>query len=617
MGNERKVRKGQVISPFGPGGVFDFGDESFIALDISEWKLRASETIRDIPRLRQELSVLELREPVVASENTWEETNYAKSVPYMRFPAWLFCPRCRRMRQWSWKDERPGKPPLCTHCGSKARLAPMRFIAVCENGHIADLDWVRWAHIGAGSEEQKKCTHREIEFLSDPRKGGGLASLSIRCRSCKSSNPLTHIAQKDALKHNGLGRCSGRHPWQHHENAVNCDRVPQVVQRGASNAYFPVTLTALDIQSDAEKFRDSWTDSLERHPRYQFLSQLWEMLSDPKNAALQQLVSEIAEDIGESTDKIFGHLQGESEDDNEGGIEEDNSVSPDLRLKAEEWDVFTTRDRIQSDVFSAERVDLNAFGLTLSAEEQLCWAMLRKLIDRIVLARRIRIVRAFRGFRRLDPGGKIMGANLLTPRPEWLPAIETYGEGIFLSLSNEELQTWERKVGRSATESICNRQMQSGLGQSLPDASPRYVLLHTLSHLLIRQLCFECGYSSSSLAERIYCSDDMAGILIYTASGDSEGALGGLVREGEPDRFYGIMKTALYRGRWCSNDPICSELPFQGYGGMNRAACHACTLLGETSCETANSLLDRTLIYGKEGLTGYFEAFTHAMEVGA
>ena len=100
----------------------------------------------------------------------------------------------------------------------------------------------------------------------------------------------------------------------------------------------------------------------------------------------------------------------------------------------------------------------------------------------------------------------------------------------------------------------------------------------------------------------------MAGILIYTASADSEGALGGLVRQGLPDRLFSTFKTALFRGNWCSNDPICRELPQQGVQGLNKSACHACTLVAETACDYANCLLDRSLLIGDidDPSFGYF-----------
>jgi len=128
-------------------------------------------------------------------------------------------------------------------------------------------------------------------------------------------------------------------------------------------------------------------------------------------------------------------------------------------------------------------------------------------------------------------------------------------------------------------------------------------MLHTLSHLLIKQLSFECGYSIASLSERIYCSEEtegkqMAGILIYTASGDSEGTLGGLVRQGRPDTLPRIFKKAISSAQTCSNDPICILSHGQGRESINLAACHACALLPETCCEERNGFLDRGVLIG-------------------
>ena len=122
-------------------------------------------------------------------------------------------------------------------------------------------------------------------------------------------------------------------------------------------------------------------------------------------------------------------------------------------------------------------------------------------------------------------------------------------------------------------------------------------------HLLIKQLSFECGYSIASLKERIYCCEesegkDMSGIFIYTASGDSEGTLGGLVRQGRPDTFPNIFKKAIESGMVCSNDPVCSLSSGQGRDSLNLAACYSCGLLPETSCEEFNVFLDRGTVVG-------------------
>ena len=131
----------------------------------------------------------------------------------------------------------------------------------------------------------------------------------------------------------------------------------------------------------------------------------------------------------------------------------------------------------------------------------------------------------------------------------------------------------------------------------------KFLLLHTMSHLLIKQLSFECGYNISSLKERIYCGEasegkEMAGILIYTASGDSEGTLGGLVRQGWYDTFPRIYKKAVESAVTCSNDPICLLSSGQGRDSLNLSACYSCGLLPETCCEEFNVFLDRGVIVG-------------------
>lgn len=151
--------------------------------------------------------------------------------------------------------------------------------------------------------------------------------------------------------------------------------------------------------------------------------------------------------------------------------------------------------------------------------------------------------------------------------------------------------------------------------------SAKFLLLHTLSHLLMKQLSFECGYSIASIKERIYCSEasegkNMSGILIYTASGDSEGTMGGLVRQGRPDTFPTIFKRAIESAMTCSNDPVCSLSMGQGRDSLNLSACYACTLVPETSCEEFNVFLDRGVIVGtyEEPEIGFFSHYIYQKE---
>jgi hypothetical protein len=193
-----------------------------------------------------------------------------------------------------------------------------------------------------------------------------------------------------------------------------------------------------------------------------------------------------------------------------------------------------------------------------------------------------------------------------------------FGEGIFLQFDANRLQDWAATpfvIERIAELSRRYNQRRLGRGLSERVISPKYVLLHTFAHLLITQLAFDCGYGSASLRERIYCNIEdpekpMHGILLYTASGDSEGTLGGLVRQGEPDRLPAIIFRALSRAQWCSSDPVCIESTGQGSDNANMAACHGCVLVPETSCEQGNRLLDRGVVIGTptQSGAGYFSS---------
>jgi hypothetical protein len=125
-------------------------------------------------------------------------------------------------------------------------------------------------------------------------------------------------------------------------------------------------------------------------------------------------------------------------------------------------------------------------------------------------------------------------------------------------------------------------------------------MLHTLSHLLIRELALECGYNAASIRERIYADTTggapQAGILIYTAAADSDGTLGGLVDLGKPENLGRLLTQALNRAKICSSDPLCSEHDPEKDRSLHVAACHACSLVAETSCERGNRYLDRSLL---------------------
>ncbi|BBA40477.1 hypothetical protein BCCH1_29020 [Burkholderia contaminans] len=236
--------------------------------------------------------------------------------------------------------------------------------------------------------------------------------------------------------------------------------------------------------------------------------------------------------------------------------------------------------------------------------------VVRTRFSRVALLDKLRETRAFVGFSRLLAAPVIdtdkRWGLISRQKMNWLPAVVVRGEGIFLVFDAGHLDVWDKQHGEFHRQRLLsvNRNLHEQAHRRqvhVVDTTPKFVMLHTFAHALINQLTFDCGYGSSSLRERIYCSDEdprMHGVLIYTAAGDAEGTMGGLVQMGMPGLLERTVARAIDRARWCSTDPICIESPGQGPNNCNLAACHACSLLPETSCEQQNRLLDRATLVG-------------------
>jgi len=238
-------------------------------------------------------------------------------------------------------------------------------------------------------------------------------------------------------------------------------------------------------------------------------------------------------------------------------------------------------------------------------------ADVRVWFSRITLVEKLRETRAFTGFSRVfTEDGRTLAqrkdALWLTPprrRASWLPAYVVFGEGLFLEFDEARLAAWEARRDVQARAAILAERFRTIRDERhLRErrVTPRLVLLHTFAHLLITRLTFECGYSSASLRERLFVSSNsetpMAGVLIYTAAGDAEGTMGGLVRMGKPSNLEPVIRRAIAGAQWCSADPVCAETTAQGPMSLNMAACHGCALVPETACEEFNRFLDRTLL---------------------
>jgi hypothetical protein len=603
-----RVRQSQTVLPFGVGAVFDIQGESFVATGIGDWPPRAKQRV-DSPRLASRLGVTGFYAAPPTANDRYDIPD-ALGAPYIRFPSWLFCGACRRMKRWRIADEKPGQPPRCPSCSPGRTLAPMRFVQICSAGHLGDVDWWFWAHSRREAAERRECGEREkLRFLVSER-ASGLEALSVSCsaKDCDASRDLL-----DILGTHGM-RCSGRNPWQRANEAVECTKPVQIVQRTAGNLYYPVVHSALDIpQTETPTPADE--ELAARVREHDLWVSLCKVASTPRADVFRSMIRDDTGADDALLDLLIAEETGQTPATAPGAAA--TPVRPDL--SREEWAAFMAPVPPATRDFALRETTLG-----LDQETTQPWAGLHRRIGRILLADRLREVRALSGFTRVSPDATVIPADT-TRRLKWLPAVEVFGEGIFLTLDKDALSNWE------ADGQVCRRVagMRADLDRAFQkdrlevltgaELSPRFVLLHTLAHLLIRQLSFESGYTTASLRERIYArpEQDQYGILVYTAAGDAEGTLGGLVRQGEPPRLAETLLRMTEAAAWCSADPLCAEHSGQGFGNLNRAACHACALLPETSCEAGNTLLDRALVVGGEHVPGYFEPIVTAARAAA
>jgi hypothetical protein len=580
------LRRSQAIVPFGIGAMIDYPDGSYIIAGLDKWT--ETENCRlDDERLAKRLKVAYFIQPPESQEG---------AIPLIRFPLWYQCKRCGTIKAAFWNDR---AVPLCDSeiqvgekkpCAKlpetkKWKMIPLRFIVACENGHIEDFPWIEWTHSNPDkSFHYTRCNNPTLRITYSRR--AGLEGIIVRCETCGKKRSLAGASMPGSLK--GL-TCSGNHPWLGPEGKEECNRPLRMLQRGGSNVYFAKVASSILIPPYSDKVRGIIDDQI----TWDYLTGGRDEGGKPDSVRINAVASLKKLDERELTQAIFDKLAGQ----NCNVDEQDEQSYRYAEYKA-----------LSGPPGKADgRLLLNSQQINQYQKE-----IIEPYFDRIALVEKLAETRVLTGFSRITPPSRGVYdqsdiKKLSLERKPWLPAIRVFGEGIFLILRKEAIESWQKDdviLERVGILEKNQRHVSLERGIAFRKLLPKYFLLHTFAHILIRRLSFECGYGSSSLRERIYCDDgngngnEMSGILIYTAAGDCEGTLGGLVRQAKPGRFEDIITHAVTDALWCASNPICIESRGQGSDSLNLAACHACALLPETSCEEGNRLLDRGMLIG-------------------
>ena len=590
-----ELRPSQIITTFGPGSVVDLRNVSVLIAGTDFWITQRDQEI-DEPRLRSMLRVQRFYRPSVRSDGG------VSGVPSFVFPQYLFCPRCRRLGRYDRADlfylDRRRFRCKAKHDGKVARGGPVafpaRFVAACTEGHLDDFPWYDYVHKGKGGTG---CRPERLQFRESAR-SAAISDLVVSCDICGARRTMEDAFGARAT--NALGPCGGSRPWLGGGNAETCTGgVLKTTLRGASNLYFSLVQSALSIPE--------WDDPI--HTAIAYHEEQLAKVDSVDKLRLGIAGGFLPRLEPFDADKIFQALQRRRE--------QAAKRPTSLDIRREEFLALRNPHdpgKAARREFQTEHVDVPA-GF-------------RDWMARVVIVRRLREVRALSGFTRIDSPFDLLADDddqqdrykiqaLSGSELHWRPAVELRGEGIFLELSEDAVRRWEGRQsveGRSAAMERIHEAWRHE--RELPEANypgARFVLLHSLAHMLIQGLALDCGYSSTSIRERIYSESDtakpMAGILLYTATPDSDGSLGGLADNGRAHRLAPLLRDALERAEFCSSDPLCGHGAPGEMGHLNGAACHACLLVSETSCERGNRYLDRAHVVETVAQlgTGYFE----------
>lgn len=596
------VRLSHLLRDCSVGAIVRGSENLIVVQDIRSWDRPGNNPhereIRYVDRVRSALGIEQLLcAPPRASEGDRSVIGW---IPALRFPTWMRCQSCGLMHPAPWRKSRARSgsglnqnssgsrtTTVCEECEGKLEQAP--WVLVHEDGYLADVPWHNLAHENSRNPEQRQCradwTQPYLRLTDD---GAGRRLQCTRCNSFAvlSSNAMPRVPFPPG---------TWQQPWVQEPPAQAPDGPALLVEINDVRVHAHVTRTALVIPPESRIRRGTVTDRLYGNTMSQERIRSARRNSLARKSVIQQLATHFGckpADIEQAVREIdqgyplYGKAVTASDllaDEYEALTE----VIPDLR---EDEDFVTEH---YTDAW-------NALGRTTESEAA---RQAVNAVSRLIAVNRLKEIMVLTGFRRA--GGERLVPPDITGESDWLPALELHGEGIFFTLDEALLQRWgedERVCERA--DAFARRYVSrdtQGVPESEVDVSPRFLLCHTLAHLLIRQLDAEAGYPAASLKERIYCQtsgERMAGILIYVAVPDEEGSLGGLMELARPERFIRLLTGAFEAAAWCSLDPVCAEQDGHGPDLLNRAACHACVLLPETSCAFGNVLLDRVFVKG-------------------
>ncbi len=465
----------------------------------------------------------------------------------------------------------------CPGCGAKGspNVRATRFVAACLNGHLDDVDWNGVVkHVGGCKPGPW------YRWLGE---GGPLSQIEVVCPLCGGSANLGIAYSRD-------WKCSGRFPEREVPTAFRgnekCPLAARVIQRQATHLRIAEVHSLFTIP-----------------PAYTQLHNLLQVRE--VQAALAVAPPKSLSDLQALLDRLVSVRLLPEATRNEVMLRDWPEIQQALR------DVGTPASKGPDEAYNEELQGLIAasiHGIPPLAgpppRSRILFEVKRSAIKRpvtgpgghafrIVPVNRLQVVLVQSGYRRQpvpdgEPGPKsaVVDCGFAEATDRWYPGAEMMGEGLFVMPDNDGAQLVLSSAARDG--------WRLAYPNGTPQQSPLFVWWHTLSHLVLRSLAVDSGYSAPSIRERVYVAGGVSGgMILYSVQPGADGTLGGLVSlAGSFDR---ILARARELAETCSNDPLCAGRKVSG-GAHSGAACYACLLASETSCEHRNMWLDRQVL---------------------
>lgn len=549
-------------------------------------------------------------------------------------------------------------------------LEQTNLILICPNGHLSDIPWENYLNwktqkLTPGSKIEENgenlleigpcCKNPDLIWTESKTKSEGYASIFIHCNSCgtgdggrKNGKGLNDYKSFPKINLEGINslkpKCRGQKPWEldidnpSHipfetclkNTGINVREEMQVALVTANNVYYANGFSSLFIPMHLaenkspdltgaltrleSKYKQAVENAIKTNRQVKTKQEYFNQLNLESFVYDEEGLNPL--DYNKFVDDLKKEFLDSKEDINSDRHEE---------YRWQEYGCFSRNSHING---LEENKGLRFKDIDLPKE-------LTGFFKKIQQLEELKVTNVQLDFTRVKPKERIVvngevqesssGQNIFSIDSKelfTLPANETLGEGLFFEFSNDKIDSWvseninelENRFGKYL-DTIPDENSQ-GLSTKMKIYNNKYkhFLIHSFSHMMMRELEFSCGYPTASLKERLYISKTdsenyMAGVLIYTAEG-SEGSMGGLVSQGEPEKILEIIKKGLERSINCSSDPLCWESEGQGIFDLNLSACFSCSLVAETACEEMNLGLDRRVLVDED--FGYFKDIINA-----